>query len=99
MGLLEVHAQMLKEADEKNAQETVAEERVRVIEKYASAAKDLMNKHYPNDHTDKDVEDLTESMIQHDIAVEENQQKIAELDEAGRIMARAFVDEINKTKK
>jgi helix-turn-helix protein len=98
MGLLDVHTQMLKEAAEKEEQTKLAEERVLVIEKYASTAKALMAEHYPNNHTDEDVVELTERMINHDLVVEEQQEKIAELDEAGRIMARAFVDELNSGK-
>jgi hypothetical protein len=96
MGLLQVHEQMLKEAAEKEQQTKLAEERVRIIEKYASAAKDLMVQNYPKDHTDEDVAQLTELMINHDLQVEEEQQKVAELEEAGRIMARAFVEEVTK---
>ena len=96
MGLLDIHANMLKQAAEKEAETKLAEERVRVIEKYAAEAKRLMVDNYPSNHTDEDVAQLTELMLNHDVAVEENQEKIAELDEAGRIMARAFVDETEK---
>jgi hypothetical protein len=96
MGLLQVHEQMLKEAAEREEQTKLAEERVRVIEKYASAAKELMNQFYPNNHTDADVTELAERMITHDLEVEEEQQKVAELEDAGRTMARAFVDEVKK---
>ena len=98
MGLLAIHEQMLKQAEEEKAQTKLAEERVAVIEKYAAAAQDLMNQYYPKDHTQDDVVELAERMIDHDLGVEEQQQKIAELDEAGRIMARAFADELNKGK-
>jgi hypothetical protein len=98
MGLLDVYEQMTKEATEKNEQTKLAEERIRVIEKYATAAQELMNQNYPNNHTQEDVEQLAELMIDHDLKVEEEQQKVAELDEAGRVMARAFVDEVNKGK-
>lgn len=98
MGILDVYTQMQKEAEEKNEQTKLAEERVRVIEKYASAAQELMNQQFPNNHTDEDVAQLAELMINHDLQVEEEQQKIAELDEAGRIMARAFVDEVKAGK-
>jgi hypothetical protein len=98
MGLLAVHEQMLKKAEEEKVQTKLAEERVAVIEKYAAAAQDLMNQYYPKDHNPVDVAELTELMINHDLQVEEQQEKIAELDEAGRIMARAFADELNKGK-
>ena len=96
--LLEVHTQLLKEAEEKLAAEQLITERVAVLEKYANTAQELMQQNYPNDHTQSDVVELAERMIQHDLSIEEQQQKIAELDEAGRIMARAFVDEVNKSK-
>lgn len=99
MGLLEVHSQMLKEANEKAEQTKLAEERVLVIEKYASTAKALMNQAFPNNHTEQDVIELADAMIQHDLAVEEQQQKVAELEEAGRIMARGFMAEVNQNKK
>jgi hypothetical protein len=98
MGLLQIHAEMLKKAEEEKVQTKLAEERVAVIEKYASAAQELMNQYYPKDHTEADVVELAERMIDHDLEAEEQQQKIAELDEAGRIMARAFADELNKGK-
>jgi hypothetical protein len=96
--LLEVHTQLLKEAEEKRAAEQLITERVTVLEKYATTATELMNQVYPNNHTQEDVIELADRMIQHDLQVEEQQQKIAELDEAGRIMARAFMDEVNKPK-
>jgi hypothetical protein len=99
MGLLQVHEEMLKQANEKAEQTKLAEERVRVIEKYATAAKELMVQRFPNDHTDEDVAELAEAMINHDLVVEEEQQKVAELEEAGRVMARAFVEEVKKEQK
>lgn len=96
MGLLQVHDQMLKEAAEVAEQTKIATERVAVIEKYASAAKELMTQFYPNNHSANDVTDLAELMINHDMQIEDEQQKVAELQEAGRVMARAFVDEIQQ---
>jgi hypothetical protein len=98
MGLLQVHEQMLKAAEEKAAQAQIVEERVRILEKYASVAQSLMNEAFPNNHTEADVIELVDGLIQHDLQIEEQQQKVAELEEAGRIMARGFMAETNKTK-
>lgn len=89
MSLLKAYEQMTKEA----AEQEIMKERVAVIEKYASFAEDELAKAYPNNYTKEDVAQLADAMIQHDIAIEEQQEKIAELDEAGRIMARAFYAE------
>ena len=96
MDLLTVHTEMLKQAAEQAEQSQLVEERVRVIEKYASVAKSLMNDFFPNNHTEDDVLEMADTLIQHDLQVEEQQQKVAELEEAGRIMARGFIAEQNK---
>jgi hypothetical protein len=97
--LLAVHDQMMKQAAQKEAEDRVVSERVEVLQKYAEYAEALMQKNYPNGHSEEDVVKLAELLIAHDIEEEEEQQKVAELDEAGRIMARAFVDEVNKAGK
>ncbi len=97
--LIEVHEQMLKQAADKVAETKVQAERVEVLQKYAEYAKGLMDQAYPNNYTEDDVVHLAELLIAHDIEAEEEQQKVAELDEAGRIIARAFVDEVNKAGK
>jgi len=96
MGLLQTHEQMLKQAEEQAKMAALVEERVRVIEKYASVAQNLMNEAFPGNHTEDDVVELANLMIQNDMQVEEQQQKVAELEEAGRIMARGFMAEANK---
>ena len=45
-------------------------------------------------YTEDDVIKLACAMIDHDLEVEDNMEKVAELDEAGRIMARAFLSEL-----
>ena len=39
--------------------------------------------------------ELAQKMINHDIQEEENQEKVAEYVEAGQVMARAFISELN----
>lgn len=92
MSLLHVYEKMQKEAEAK----ALIQERVEVIEKYASLAEELLTKEYGKDYTQDDVVELADKMIQHDLSVEEQQEKVAEYDEAGRIMARAFVEELRK---
>jgi hypothetical protein len=93
MSLLTVYENMQKEAEAK----ALIQERVDVIEKYASLAEGLLQQEYNKDYTQDDVVELTDKMIQHDLAVEDQLAKVAEYDEAGRIMARSFVEEIRKT--
>jgi hypothetical protein len=94
--LLDTYNEMLKVAADR---ETLTE-RVSILEKYAGLAETELQKNYPNNFTKEDVVELADQMIQHDINIEEQQvkqaellEKIAELDEAGRIMARSFWDE------
>jgi len=94
--LLDIHNQLLKTAATKTAEEALQTERVVILEKYAAVAQSLLQEKYPNNFTEADVVALTDGLIQRDIEIEEAQEKIAELDEAGRIMARAFVDEQQK---
>ena len=97
--LLNTYEKMQAEQLQKAAEDKVMTERVEVLSKYAEAAQALLQDKYPNNYTQADVEKLAVGMIQHDLEAEEQQEKIAELDEAGRIMARAFLDEVNNSKK
>lgn len=94
---------MLKEAEQRE----VLTERVSILEKYAALAESELQKAFPNNFNKQDVIELADQMIQHDLGVEEEAvkqsqvsedvvEKIAELDEAGRIMARSFWDETLK---
>ena len=96
---MDTYNEMLKEAEQKE----LLTERVSILEKYAGLAEGLLQENYPNNYTKADVVELADQMIQHDLGVEEEQtkqaeviEKIAELDEAGRIMARSFWDETLK---
>ncbi len=88
--LLEMYENLTKQAEEQQ----VDDERVQVIEKYAQVAQGLLEKEYPNNFTDEDVVKLADALIQHDIGAEESLEKLAELEDAGRVIARAFIAEL-----
>ena len=101
--LLDIHTEMLKSASEQTiaAEEdaeakAVVDERVEVLAKYAEAADSLLAEEYGDKYEQKDVEELASMMIAHDLKQEEDVEKVAEYDDAGRIIARAFYDEITK---
>jgi hypothetical protein len=89
--LIDVYGAMVKEAEVKVAEEKVAE-----LAKYAEAADTLLAAEYGDDYDAKDVEKLASMMIEHDMGITapEETEKVAELQEAGRIMARAFIEEL-----
>ena len=82
------------EALEKEAQETT-NARVEVLAKYAEAANSVLSEEYGEDYTEEDVVKLATYLIDRDIDEEEAQEKVAEYVEAGQIMARSFVEELN----
>lgn len=99
----------IKMIDTYNALVKQAEaEKVAEFTKYAEAANDLLAAEYGTDYTKEDVEKLANLMIENDsnfpdepeVGTEEvpEVEKTAELEEAGRIMARAFVDELRNAK-
>ena len=92
--LLDIYDSMTKQAEEV----AVNDERMDIIEKYASVAEELLNQEYPGEYTQEDVVKLADALIQHDVQVEESLEKIAELEDAGRVMARAFVAELQNAK-
>jgi hypothetical protein len=89
MSLIDTYNEMTKEAQV----DSVVNERIEILEKYAAAAENMLENEYGQDYSAQDVHDLTTAIIDHDLAVEAEQEKVAELDEAGRVMARAFIDE------
>ena len=93
--LLEVYNNMVKEAEEAQ----VAEEAVAEIAKYAEAADQLLAAEYGEDYNAEDVEKLASMMIEHDIAENEEAEKVAEWENAGRVMAQAFIEELNSEEK
>ena len=84
-GLLDLYENMTKEAEVSQEQVVADQERVEVIEKYASFAEDALVEN-GEQYTEDDVIKLACAMIDHDLEVEDNMEKVAELDEAGRIL-------------
>lgn len=101
MGLLDVYENMVnaqvgteKVAEEKVQATEAVDERMEVLEKYAALADDLLADTYGTDYEKEDVTKLASLLIDHDIKVQEDMEKVAELQEAGIIMARAFKTEL-----
>jgi len=104
MGLLSVYENMVasqnKEAEKVAAQQPtnqepdIVDERLEVLEKYAELADNLLEKEYGKDYEENDVVKLAQLLINHDVEVQEQMEKVAELHEAGIIMAKAFKAEL-----
>lgn len=98
--LLDRYEEVLeKVAEEQLEQEPqLTEEQAEIIYKYASVADELLADEFGNDYEAEDVEKLATLMLQHDLAVEEQEEqdmaKIAEAEELGIIQARAFANEL-----
>lgn len=92
MNLLERYEGMQKEAEA----QALEQDRINAIVKYASLAEERLSEAYGDDYTEDDVIKVAEFMIDSDLAVEEEQEKIAEYDQLGRIMAHAYADELAK---
>ena len=103
--LMETYKNMQKTAEEaaaekaldKEAQE-VTNSRVEVLAKYAETANGVLSEEYGDDYDEGDVVKLATYLIDRDIDEEENIDKVAEYVEAGQIMARSFVEELNTSK-
>lgn len=93
--LVELHNEILKEAEANEAQQ----ERVNILVKYAAYAESLLEEKYGDDYNAEDVEKLAEALIDNDIAAEAYAEKVAEYGELGREMARNFVAELEETQK
>lgn len=91
MNLLDVYDGMVKSAEE----EIVLDERREMIAKYAAFATEKLSEKY-DDFTPEEVKDLTVALIEHDTSVEEAQEKVADYVQAGQIMARSYLDELDK---
>ena len=74
---------------------TVENERVEVIEKYAALADNLLAEEYGEDYEADDVVKLAEYLIDYDVEAEEQIEKYAEYETAGRVMADAFMDQLS----
>jgi predicted transcriptional regulator len=101
MGLLDVYNNMINSQQETEkiaeaqAQATeIVDERMQVLEKYAELADNLLAEEYGNDYEKDDVVKLANLLINHDLEVQEQMEKVAELHEAGIIMAKAFKAEL-----
>ena len=94
MDLLNVYDNMQKEA----ALDAENRERVEILAKYASLAEELLNDKYGDDYNEADVTKLASYLIDNDVSVHEAQEKVAEYVEAGTVMARAFINEVNSSK-
>ena len=66
---------MVKEAEESS--------KIELLAKYAEAAVELMQAEFPNNHTPQDVLELADALIQNDIAVAEQGEKLASFEQAG----------------
>ncbi len=94
MGLLDTYDAMQKEA----AANEVDAQRREMLTKYASAAEELLENEYGEDYKAEDVETLAEKLIELDVEAVEEQQKVAEYVEAGKVMAKSFLEELKEKK-
>lgn len=94
MGLLDTYEEMKKQS----ALQQLENDRRDILTKYASIAEEMLEKEHGEDYDAADVEKLAEALIQIDVETAEQQEKVAEYDEAGRIMARSFIEELKNNK-
>jgi hypothetical protein len=93
---IEAEEVMEKEAGTEETEETsLKNERVEVIEKYAALADNLLAEEYGEDYEADDVVKLAEYLIDYDVEAEEQIEKYAEYETAGRVMADAFMDQLS----
>jgi hypothetical protein len=92
--LLDLYTEMNKTAEEK----VVANEKIAAITEYASAAEEVLSEKLGDNYDEDDVIKVASAMIENDLVVAEEQEKVAEYDQLGRIMAHSFNDELNKLK-
>jgi len=90
----ELEAQKVNEVSEEETK--IAAERMDVLAKYAEFADEALKAEYGDDYEYSDVEKLAEMLIANDLQIEEEEEKVAELVEAGQIMAQSFAEELNK---
>jgi len=95
--LLDTYNAMQKEAEEAVEEVTKTAEEDEILQKYAEFADAELAKEYKEDYTKEDVIKLAQKLIDRDIAIQENIEKVAELQEAGIIMAKAFKVELSQT--
>lgn len=86
----------LYEGQQKTAeQEQEKQAQLELLSKYAELATKELEK-TGQEFTSDDVVKVASFMIETDLAIEEEQAKVAEFVEAGQILARAFVAELQK---
>lgn len=96
MSILDIHAQMLQGEEEEQEKTAEVEEQVDVLTKYAAAAEELLEDEYGEEYNEDDVIKLAQYLINADVEYLDQYEKVAEFDQYGRVMARAYVDEILK---
>ena len=102
MSLLDTYNKM-READVEQSKTAELEKeaaqlqtaRVEVLAKYAEAADKVLSTEYGDDYEEADVQKLASYLIDRDVEEEEQSEKVAEYVEAGQIMARSFIEELN----
>ncbi len=90
--LLNIYEEMNKTAEE-NAE---VRETVVAITKYASKAEEALEAELGDKYDKEDVIKVASAMIESDQALLAEQEKVAEYDQLGRIMAHSFNDELAK---
>ena len=93
--MLDIHEDMLHNAEINKEAAAEQEELLEFFYKQAEHAEELLSQG-EEDYTEDDVIKLASYLIDQAIDEGDNVSKVAELDESGRIMARAFIDEINQ---
>ena len=74
--LIDVYNDLVKQAEELETKEMLAE-RISILDKYASAATELLNAEFPNNFDKNDVIALADRLIERDIAIGDMQEKQA----------------------
>jgi hypothetical protein len=90
--LLEKYEELQKQAEA----ERIKQERINVLVKYATLAEEKLSEKFGDNYNEDDVIKVAEFLIDSDLAAEAEYEKIAEYDQLGRIMARAYIDELGK---
>lgn len=90
--LLSKYEEMQKVAEA----EALENERVEAIVEYASLADELLSENFDeSQYNEDDVIKVAEFLIANDLEAEEEEEKVAEYDQLGRILARSFADELS----
>ena len=95
----DIEAEEAEEVEEttKEASYDMEIERREAISEYVKTASALLTEEHGEDFTNDDVVKLAQYMIEYDVEVEEEEAaKVASYEEAGQIMANAFLAELSK---